>query len=126
MKRLLLSLAVLAAVLSAFGYGLYGVDSAYEKISHQLDLAATYCRQGNAEAAKKCSKKAEEICNHYDLFFHGFISREAVEDVDRALAQLAPLAEKDSLPAFSSKCEETKKILQHLKEAQSVSIKNLF
>jgi hypothetical protein len=126
MKRLLISLAILATVISVSFLGGYKIDTACDKITQNIEKAASACRSGDFSTGQKYSVQAEKSFRRNEAFFIGFINRENAEDTGVLLAGLAALAKKDSLPAFLSKCEEAKIGLKHIRNEYKIIPENLF
>ncbi len=126
MKRLVISLILLAVVLSVCYYGIGFVNSNYEKISQELERGTEMMEQGDFEAAKKHCEKAEEIYGENEQYMAAFINHSLLDDIGVCLAAVAPLADKESVPEFFSQCEEAKISLRHIRNDHKFLIGNLF
>lgn len=126
MKRLVLSLVLLGAVLLVCYYGVSFVTSTYKEITNQLDLGTEYAKNENFKAAREHIKKAEKLYTSREQFMAAFVNHGILDEIGQTISGVAPLANKDSLPEFFSLMSEAKTALAHLRNDHIFLIGNLF
>ena len=126
MKRLIVSVILLGAVLVVCWCGINFVMVGYEKITEELTLGEEYMEKGNFEEAKKHCEKAEKLYTDREQYMAAFINHGTLDEIGQALSAVAPLADKDSIPEFFSMSAEAKTALAHLRNDHIFMIGNLF
>lgn len=126
MKRLIISLILLGAVLGLSYYGIDFVGKNYEKISEELTLGEELMQAGDYEAAKQHCEKAEKLYESTEQYMAAFVNHSILDDIGARIAAVAPLAREDTVGEFLSHCEEAKIALKHLRNDHAFLIGNLF
>lgn len=126
MKRLVISLVLLASVLAVSYYGISFVTSNYDKITKELSLGEESMQAGDYAVAKKHCEKAEQIYEDVEQYMAAFVNHSILDEIGTSIAAVAPLADKESVPEFYSQCEEAKIALKHLRNDHTFLIGNLF
>lgn len=126
MKRLIASALLLSSILLLCGFGISFVTSGYEKITEQLTLGEECMEKGDFESAKKHCEKAEELYVKREQYMAAFVNHGILDDIGQALSEVAPLADKESIPEFFSAASQAKTALTHLRNDYIFMIGNLF
>lgn len=126
MKRLLVSVILLGAVLLLCAFGISFVTDGYEKITEELTQGEKCMQNGDFEAAKKHCEKAEKLYVEREQFMAAFVNHGILDEIGQTLSGVAPLADKDSIPEFFSLSAEAKTTLAHLRNDHIFIIGNLF
>ena len=126
MKRLIVSVILLGAVLVVCWCGISFVTAGYEKITEELKLGEEYVKIGDFEEAKKHCEEAEKLYVSKEQYMAAFVNHGILDEIGQALSAVAPLADKDSMPEFFSMSAEAKTALAHLRNDHIFMIGNLF
>lgn len=126
MKRLLLSAAILAVVITVSIMGLNMLEKTYEDVNEALSQSEACVRIGDYGAAETYCKAAEDIYVKAEKYLSAFVNHSTLDDIGVSIAQIEPFTEKGEEAEFFSHCEAAKTSLKHLKNDMVISFKNLF
>lgn len=126
MKRLLVSAIILGAVLFVCFLGVRFATDSYEKITEQLTLGERCVENGEYAKGKAYCEQAEKLYTEREQLMAAFVNHGILDEIGQALAGVAPLADKDSVPEFLSLCSEAKVALTHIRNDHIFIIGNLF
>ncbi len=126
MKRLILSLAFLTAVLAVSILGANLLESTYDKVTSAIEQGEDCIRIGDYETAEKYMKEAEKIYVKAETYLLAFVNHSTLDDIGVDIAQLAPFVEKGEEAELFSHTNAAKTSLKHLKNDMIISIRSLF
>ena len=126
MKRLVISLLLLAFVLGINFYGINYVTNRYEEIDGYLSLCISYIEKEDFANAKEQGEKAEKLYSKTELYMAAFVNHSILDDIGVKIAAVVPLINEKTVPECLSSCREAKVSLVHLRNDHKFLIGNLF
>lgn len=126
MKRLIICLVLLAAVLFLSLLGSRFVTMVYDEVDGSLRESLSLAEAGDFEGARAAALRAETLYLKYEKPLAAVVNHGFLDDLGRSLSGVAPLAAEDSKEEFLGQLAEARTDLAHMRNDHAFIYSNLF
>ena len=122
MRRLVVSLGVLAVIIAVCIMNLYFVDGYVKKTVEMLENATDYVNAGEYEKAADYAEKLEELWTQTEQNLAFFVNDLKIAQIGEAIGKLPALATRETAADFLAHADSAKVLLLHLYKAEQPSL----
>lgn len=125
MKRLVLSVVLVAALVGFSVFGSVTVKKKGGEISEMLDGAISAAEKGDMAEAKAAAKRIEDLFVEAENTLALFLDHEIVNKLGADISQLYYLADKETKNDFSAYCRSAKITVTHIMASETPTLSNV-
>jgi hypothetical protein len=126
MKRLGVSLVILALIAAICIVGIIFIQIRYEEVDKLLVQCEDFMEQDDWKSAARCANTAEKVWMKSEKGLSVFINHDLIDEVGLCIASISPYATPDTKQDFFAACKTAKTALLHMKNDQIISFETLF
>ncbi len=125
MKRFVISLTILALIISGSIYSLYVFDKKNDEITDRIDHIQTLYKQNKTDEAEEELTRLDRFWDEYYNFASFIIQSTKLEDISLSMSKLEYLLKMDS-DEFLSECESIKYGIKIIYDSEYPHIHSVF
>ena len=126
MRRLIISLGILALIIAMCIVNLRFVDGYVADTVEMIERACEYIEKGDYEKAKEKANELEKFWTKTELNLAFFVNDLKVAQVGEAIGKLPSLATKNAADDFLAHADSARVLLLHLYKAEQPSLPTVF
>ncbi|MCB7514395.1 DUF4363 family protein [bacterium 210917-SL.2.15] len=125
MKPFFIACLILVSLFTAGTMNQRTVSNISDSIRTQLDASQTAAQQEQWETAARAFSQADETWQEHEAYLHVVIEHDEIDEAEALFAEVDQYARQHDSDKYCTSAERLCTQLDHLKESQQLSIKNI-
>lgn len=124
-KPFFIAVLILASLFTAGIMNSHTMEQLSDSIDLQLQLSQSAAQEGDWDAANQALAQASETWLDHDAYLHVMIDHNEIDAAESIFAEVREYADQQDSDKYRTSVERLSEQLDHIKETQQLSLKNI-